>query len=71
MNKTWLTLIIIGVVMLLVNVGYQFYASITGGNLEFTKTVNQISGDLGKTELDSLTNFDQFVLVKDNDLNNK
>lgn len=70
MNKTWITLIIVAVVTILAIVGYNFYRSISGDNLEFTKAVagTPISPDLGTEQLEYLTVLQENVEVQSEDL---
>lgn len=70
MNKTWITLIVMAMVTILLIVGYQFYISFSGQNVDFTKTLGseKVSPNLGVTELEFLDTLEENVVVDDNEL---
>lgn len=71
MDKTWLTLVVIGLIEVIAFAGYQFYLSLTGQNVEFRTRIEktELSPDLGVEQLVQLENLQDNVLVKDIDLN--
>lgn len=71
MSKSWIILIGIAILTLLAMIGYDFYNSISGNNVGFTKQVAQINPDLGEKQLQLLGTMDQKVLIKNSDLDNK
>lgn len=54
MPKSWVTLIIISVLILLFITGVQIYDSLTGGTQKADYAVDDIRPDLGKQVLDHL-----------------
>jgi predicted negative regulator of RcsB-dependent stress response len=71
MSKSWIALIVIAILSMLAMVGYDFYNSLSGNNIGFSKQVQQITPDLGQKQLQVLDTMDQKVLVKNADLDNK
>ena len=71
MSRTWMTFIVIAIIMLLAVMAYEFYVSINGGNVTFSKTVTPIVNQLGTEQLATYSSYFDKVLVKDESLNNK
>lgn len=53
MSRTWLTFIMIAIAIMLLVSGYEVYKSLTGGNVNFNKTVTQIPETLNIEILDA------------------
>lgn len=70
MDKTWLGLVVIGLIEVAAFVGYQFYLSVTGQNVEFEKKIEEteLVPDLGVEQLVQLEELQNNVLVKDSEL---
>ena len=71
MNRLWTFLIVVAIIVMIAMIGYQFYVSVTGGNVTFSASVVPISSDLGVNELKSFQPLTQNQPIKDDSLNNK
>ena len=71
MNKTWLTFIVLAIVIMIAVGGYELYNSVTGGNVEFSKVVKQIPETLNEKVLTAFFNNAEKIPVKDYELANK
>ncbi len=54
MSRSWSTLVVIALIMLVIVTGYQLYLSFTGQNKSRTYNVEQIEPNLGNDVLDFL-----------------
>lgn len=70
-ERTWYTLVLIGFVEVLIFVGYQFYTSLTGQNVDLVKKVDDtpISPELGVEKLQRMDHLQNNILVRDDELN--
>jgi len=65
MNRSWILIIIFAIVLLAAYIGYGFYLSVSGQNLEFNKTVEvSVTDDLGVNELEYLDTIKPNVLIE-------
>jgi hypothetical protein len=71
MNRTWLTFIIFAIIIMVVVGGYELYNSVTGGNVQFTKTVSQSPETLNEKVLGAFYQNKDRILIKTEDLANK
>lgn len=71
MSRTWLTFIVVAIIMMLAVTAYEFYVSINGGNVTFAKTVTPIENKLGTNQLLTFTQHFDKILIKDETLDNK
>jgi hypothetical protein len=73
MNKTWLTIVIIASATLLAIISYNFYISITGGNVTFDKSVAdlEMSTDLGQKQLTYIKELNVNISIPNSELDNK
>jgi len=70
-ERTWYILVMIGFIEVIIFVGYQFYVSISGQNVDLVKRVDDtpISPELGVERLQKLDHLYNNILVKDEELN--
>ena len=67
MSRTWLTFIVIAIAIMLLVSGYEVYRSLTGGNVNFNKTVTQIPETLNIEILDAFQQSrDKIIIHTDN-----
>ena len=67
MSRTWLSFIVIAIAIMLLVSGYEVYKSLTGGNVNFSKTVTQIPGTLNTEILDAFQQSrDKIIIHTDN-----
>jgi len=67
MSRTWLTFIVIAIAIMLLVSGYEVYKSLTGGNVNFNKTVTQIPETLNIEILDAFQQSrDKIIIHTDN-----
>lgn len=67
MSRTWLTFIAIAIAIMLLVSGYEVYKSLTGGNVNFNKTVTQIPETLNVEILDAFQQSrDKIIIHTDN-----
>lgn len=71
MNRTWIAFLILVIATIVGVIGYEFYISISGGNVSFDKTVNQLPASLGAEKIDAFSPLVENMPVKDATLNNK
>ena len=71
MSRTWMSFIVLAIVIILAAIAYEFYVSISGGNVTFNKTVTPISNQLGTDQLATYSNYFDKIVVKDETLDNK
>ena len=64
MSRTWFTFIVIAIAIMLLVSGYEIYKSVTGGNVTFSKTVQQIPDSLNENILNAFFNSQDKILVK-------
>ncbi len=71
MNKSWVALIAIAVITMLAVMGFEFYNSVNGGNVDFTPkfTDTTIPSDLGTKQLKFIYSLSQIITVTDSQLN--
>lgn len=69
-ERTWFILIVIGFLEVLTFVGYQFYVSITGQNVDLVKKVNDepIPASLGVENLEKLNSLQQNIIIQNEEL---
>lgn len=69
-ERTWFILIVIGFLEVLIFVGYQFYVSITGQNVDLVKKVNDepIPASLGVENLEKLNSLQQNIIIQNEEL---
>lgn len=70
MNKSWIFIIVIAIVSMLAIIGFEFYMSVSGGNSEFVKQIQDepINPDLGVNKLDFISSLEDNILVVDESL---
>lgn len=70
-ERTWYILVLIGFIEVIIFVGYQFYTSLTGQNVDLVKRVDDtpIAPQLGVERLQKLDNLQNNVLIRDDELN--
>ncbi len=70
-ERTWYILVLIGFIEVLIFVGYQFYTSLTGQNVDLVKRVDDtpISPQLGVERLQKMDSLQQNILIRDDQLN--
>ena len=67
MSRTWLTFIVIAIAIMLLVSGYEVYKSLTGGNVNFNKTVTQIPETLNVEILNAFQQSrDKIIIHTDN-----
>jgi hypothetical protein len=71
MSRTWFTFIVIAIAIMLLTSGYEIYKSVTGGNVSFNKTVQQIPDSLNVDVLDAFYNSQEKIPVHTDNLNIK
>lgn len=69
-EKTFYILVLIGFIEVLIFIAYQFYASITGQNVDLVKKVDDkpISADLGIERFNLLRPLQSNILIQDSTL---
>ncbi|MFQ5492960.1 MAG: hypothetical protein ACE5DX_02250 [Candidatus Dojkabacteria bacterium] len=70
MNRSWIALIVIAVVTMLGIIGYEFFQSLSGANVEFRRGIQttELPADLGTKQLGFVGFLEESVLVKDAEL---
>lgn len=70
-ERTWYILVLIGFIEVIIFVGYQFYTSLTGQNVDLVKKVDDtpIYPELGIEKLQRMERLQGNILVKDDELN--
>jgi hypothetical protein len=71
MSKSWIVLIVIAIITMLAIIGFEFYQSVSGANVQFTPKyeTTDIAPDLGRKELLYLEQLETSVEVRDETLN--
>lgn len=69
-EKTWYTMVLIGFIEVLIFIAYQFYASITGQNVDLVKRIDDkpISSELGIDKLQTMKVLESNILIQDGNL---
>ena len=69
-EKTWYTMVLIGFIEVLIFIAYQFYASITGQNVDLVKRIDDkpISSELGIDKLQTMKVLESNILLQDGNL---
>jgi hypothetical protein len=71
MNKSWIALIVVAVITMLAVMGFEFYNSFSGSNVDFTPkfTDTSIPNDLGTKQLKFIDSLSQVITITDSQLN--
>jgi hypothetical protein len=69
MSRTWLSFIVIAIVIMIFASGYEVYKSVTGGNVIFNKTVQQIPLTLNEDVLKAFYQTQDRIYIHTDNLN--
>jgi hypothetical protein len=69
MSRTWLTFVVIAIAIMLLASGYEIYKSVTGGNVKFDKTVQQIPETLNEDVLKAFYQTQDKIPIHTDNLN--
>jgi hypothetical protein len=67
MSRTWLSFIVLAIAIMMLVSGYEVYKSLTGGNVNFSKTVTQLPETLNVEILNAFQQSrDKIIIQTDN-----